>query len=100
MLHWQIFRDALYVTRHDQGIVGDIAIGWMGTTVVVMVGIFYTGLHGNAGVSYLYWFFSGVITARLAALLQRQARSRRATATLPLQVAAAEGIAPRISHGS
>jgi hypothetical protein len=98
MIHWNIYRDAVFVARHDPDLIGDIAIGWVGTSVVVFVGIFYTGLHGNAGVSYLYWFFSGVVTARLAALHRGQVRTRRA-AMLPLQVAAADGIAQRMPHG-
>lgn len=98
MLHWNIYRDAVFVARRDPDLVGDIAVGWVGTSVVVFVGIFYTGLHGNAGVSYLYWFFSGVITAKVAVLQRREVRSPRAAA-LPLRVAAAEGIAPRLPHG-
>jgi hypothetical protein len=79
LLHWLIFRDALYLMNRDQGLVGVLALGWIGTSIIMGAGLFYITLHTSESLSYMFWFFSGMIAAkrtRLAAtqrVWQRQA---------------------------
>jgi hypothetical protein len=76
LIHWLIFRDSVNVARQDPGLVGIIAAGWTGTTLVIVIGIFYTQIHGNSTISYFYWLFSGFIAARRTALLRANTRGR------------------------
>jgi len=93
-IHWMIFRDSLVVARADLGITGVIAAGWVGTSLVILVGIFYSGIHANSAVSYLYWFFSGFVTAQRVALSRPQLRnSGRAVRNGDISVAGAARVA-------
>jgi hypothetical protein len=101
MIHWMIFRDALVVSRQDKGLVGMIAFGWVGTTIVIFAGIFYDGIHGNTAMSYLYWFFSGVIVARRASLLKsRRYNTTQAALRASVPYLAANGVAAIASPNS
>lgn len=62
-LHWLIVRDALAVARRDQGIVGALAVGWVGVSVVMVIGLVYHTPITNLPLSYLFWLFSGLIVA-------------------------------------
>ena len=64
LLYWLIFRDALAVVSRDRSIFGALALGWLGTTAVMAVGTFYKTMHYFDSLSYLFWYFSGVIAAR------------------------------------
>ena len=64
LFYWLIFRDALVVARHDQGLRGPLAIGWTGVVVVFALATFYKGIHGFESLSYLFWYFSGLVAAR------------------------------------
>lgn len=74
LAHLMILQDALSVARLDTGLIGIIAAGWVGTSIVVILGIFYTSVHINEAINYSYWFFSGVVTTRRLALFQEQPR--------------------------
>jgi hypothetical protein len=70
-LHWLIFRDSLALARQHQGIVGAIAMGWTGVTAVLIIAFPYVGMITFTVVSYLYWYFSGLIAAtRMRDLVQ------------------------------
>jgi hypothetical protein len=60
-LYWLIFRDAVFVAAHDVGIKGSIALGWVGVTAVMAVATFYKQTLGFESLSYLFWYFSGLI---------------------------------------
>jgi hypothetical protein len=64
LLYWLIFRDSIAVARSDPGLVGAIAVGWIGAVVVITMATFYTAIHVFASLSYLFWYFSGIIAAR------------------------------------
>lgn len=63
VLDWLVFRDALYVARHDRTLVGALALGWVGTTIVMVVSTFYKDVKAYDSLSYMFWYFSGVIAA-------------------------------------
>jgi hypothetical protein len=64
LLYWLIFRDSIAVARLDPGFRGSIAVGWIGVTGVMTLATFYTATHLFASLSYLFWYFSGIIAAR------------------------------------
>jgi hypothetical protein len=64
LLYWLIFRDSVAVARSDSGLVGSIAVGWIGAVVIMGMSTFYTDIHLFASLSYLFWYFSGIIAAR------------------------------------
>jgi len=63
-LYWLILRDSLAVARRDDSLMGWFAIGWCGVTVLVIVGTGYKTLHSYGSLSYLFWYFSGLVAAR------------------------------------
>jgi hypothetical protein len=63
-LEWLVFRDAAFVARHDTSIFGALAVGWLGIVVVIVIATFYKSLHYFESLSYLFWYYAGVIAAR------------------------------------
>jgi hypothetical protein len=63
-IHWLVFTDALFVARRDDGLVGALALGFVGALVVVTISLFYITIHTAESLSYLFWFYAGVIAAR------------------------------------
>jgi hypothetical protein len=64
LMHFMIFLDAIEVMHRDQGLTGMIALGWIGTSLVMTACLFYIPIHASETLSYIFWFFSGVIAAR------------------------------------
>lgn len=65
-----IFSDSLAVAREAPGIMGPLAVGWSAITMVMTISLFYLPLHTNDTLSYLFFYFSGLMAAtrmRLAA---------------------------------
>jgi hypothetical protein len=67
-LFWLVFLDTLSVARRDETLVGALAVGWTGVVVLFALCVFYTVYHEFISVTYLYWYFSGVMCARSRAL--------------------------------
>jgi hypothetical protein len=63
-----VFMDTLAVAQVDDSLIGGIAVGWTGVVVLVGVGMVYTILHLFVSVTYLAWYYSGVICARRMSL--------------------------------
>jgi hypothetical protein len=80
VLNWMIFSDCLTLGREDKSLWGALAAGWTGVVGIFMVAIFYNNFHFFPSVTYLYWYMSGLICARLMALRQG------AVATAPARV--------------
>jgi hypothetical protein len=59
-----IWRDARLVARSDDGMLGALAVGWMGVTGVMVVSLFYNTIIDNGTLSFLFWYFSGLIAAQ------------------------------------
>ena len=64
MLMLSIYSDSLRVARLDQGVLSAVAAGMAGATVVVLVSIVYKDLTGQISMSFLFWYFAGLIAAQ------------------------------------
>ena len=78
MLYLMIFRDARAVAHHDPGLSGALAVGWSGVVAVIGVATFYTEMMASSAISFLFWYFSGVVVARRMRLTERAAGPVRA----------------------
>ena len=67
-LNWMIFTDSVAVARRDTGLVGAIAAGWTGVVAIFMVATLYNNFHLFTSVTFLYWYFAGIVCARRMAL--------------------------------
>jgi hypothetical protein len=63
IMNFLIFRDARVVSDLDSGLIGVIAAGWSGTAAVIGLATFYANIVGSEAISYMFWFFSGLIAA-------------------------------------
>ncbi|MEA3197769.1 MAG: hypothetical protein QOF32_1821 [Gammaproteobacteria bacterium] len=68
VLFWMVFSDTLAVRRQDNTLFGVLATGWIGVVAIFAADTVYTIFHEFASVTYLYWYFSGLICARCVAL--------------------------------
>jgi hypothetical protein len=82
VLYWLIFRDAVAVARSDDGLLGWIALGWTGVAALVVVATPYKAMHVYESLSYLFWYFSGLVAAQRMRLALA-ARSQQALAPVP-----------------
>jgi hypothetical protein len=73
-LYLLIFLDTLRVARLDKGLTGALAAGWTGIMAIFAVAVVYNVFFQFVSVTYLYWYFAGVITARSVALGYEGAR--------------------------
>lgn len=62
-LMWLILRDSLAVARENRGILGALSAGWAAVTIIVVICIPYTEMIAMTSVSYLFWYFSGLVAA-------------------------------------
>jgi hypothetical protein len=71
LLMWMILRDAKIVARQDGGLMGALAGGWVAVSAIMLLSILYKDATTLVSLSYLFWYFSGIVTAaRMRALLQ------------------------------
>jgi len=63
LLYWLIFRDAYVLSMQGSSIIGALALGWLGTTAVIAVATFYKTIHYFESLSYMFWYFSGLVAA-------------------------------------
>jgi hypothetical protein len=73
VLFWMMFADTLTVSRRDPSLVGVLATGWIGVVVIYALDVVYTIFHEFPSVTYLYWYFAGLICARCVALANERA---------------------------
>jgi hypothetical protein len=64
LLYWLLFWDTVFVARNDHELKGSIAIGWAGVVAVIAFATFYKTIHTFESLSYLFWYFSGLVAAR------------------------------------
>lgn len=74
LLHWMVLRDALFVARHDDSLVGVLALGYVGCWSTITIGLFYSTIHLYEALSFMFWFFSGLFAARRQQLALRHVR--------------------------
>jgi hypothetical protein len=73
-LHWLVFRDAVAVARADHGLIGTIATAWIGITIIMTLGLPYKLVHIYDSMSFLFWYFSGLVAAQRMRLVREAAR--------------------------
>jgi hypothetical protein len=78
LLHWLIFRDSVMLARRPElGITSIVAVAWTGVSLTVVLGLLYSDVIQVPALSYLYWYFSGLIAAaRMRAALESAAPAR------------------------
>jgi len=97
VLYWLIFRDSLAVARSDDSLTGSIALGWSGVALLVAVATPYKAMHVYESLSYLFWYFSGLVAARR----MRLAFAARAQQQLvPLSPVIPATISARLQRGT
>lgn len=74
---WLIYRDARAVANSRDNFIGALAAGWAGVTVVIGIAILYNDVIRQTSLSYLYWYFSGLVAAE---------RMRRSLVQVPMRV--------------
>jgi hypothetical protein len=58
-----LFRDAWIVSRRDDGLLGGLALGWLGVIPVILIAYFYKQIVPVNAIMYVFWFLSGAIIA-------------------------------------
>jgi cell division protein FtsW (lipid II flippase) len=76
VLYLLIFLDANAVARKDDSLIGGLAVGWIGVTVVLGIATFYTAIHLFPSLSYMYWYFAGHVAARRMVLAREESQAR------------------------
>ena len=71
MLLWLILADSRYLAYRDSSTCGALAIGWTGVVPVMVISMFYSAPSLFIGVSVPFWYLSGVLATRRAALSHR-----------------------------
>jgi hypothetical protein len=61
-LHYRIFKEALVARRAD-GLSGALALGWCGVVLLMSVSLAYKQTMNSNALSYLFWFYSGAVSA-------------------------------------
>jgi hypothetical protein len=80
-----IMRDAFVVAGRDQTLIGAVAVGWVGVTLVMMLATFYKSIHLIESLTYLYAYISGLIAAqRVRLALAAQGRPAHLAQLRPL----------------
>jgi len=59
-----VFNDARAVAARDDGLFGAFVLGWAGVTATMTLSMVYKDPVAYGSLTYLYWYFSGVIAAR------------------------------------
>lgn len=82
ILMFMLFRDA-YLVSTSGGLHGAIAVGWMGVVALLTPAMFYKDIMAAAGITFPFWYFSGLIAAhrmRLGLRLWSAPEARRVPA--------------------
>ncbi|HVO45948.1 MAG TPA: hypothetical protein VMT29_06390 [Steroidobacteraceae bacterium] len=73
LLYWMVFADSVALSRCRDDFLAPLAAGWVGVVVLMAICTFYSPTHLFAPLSYLYWYFSGLVAARRWQFVQQQA---------------------------
>ncbi len=62
-LMWMIYRDCRVVANLDDGILGALGAALAGITAVMVVTLVYRDLTNQMSMSFLFWFYAGLVSA-------------------------------------
>ena len=77
LMFWLMFLDSQVVARRDDSLRGALASGWTGVIAVFGICIFYNVFYQFPSVSYLFWYYMGLICARRVAMQMSDATATR-----------------------
>jgi len=80
-LYWLILRDSLYVAAHGNPYMSAVAAAWFAVTPMMLLMLFYTPVHVSVALSFLFWYFSGLVAAERMRLVI--SATERAPARVP-----------------
>lgn len=63
-LHMLILRDSLFVAQNSDTLTGALAVAWVAVVAIATLTLFYSPTYVFESLSYLFWYFSGVIAAQ------------------------------------
>jgi hypothetical protein len=81
VIDYLIYRDSRAVAEADEGIIGTLAVGWAGVTATIVMATFYTPITTSEALSYLFWYYSGVVAAERVRLSHRATSDARERVT-------------------
>jgi hypothetical protein len=79
VVYLMIYRDALTVARHGTGFKRVLAAGFAGITAILCITIPYIDNLSQTSLSYLFWFYAGVVAAERVRLSMESRESARRT---------------------
>jgi O-antigen ligase len=88
LMHYLIYRDCVVVARHGEGPIRAFAAGWAGVTVMMAVTIPYVDNLKMASMTYLFWYFSGLVAAKRMELSHTATHTKEARKPAPYLSAA------------
>jgi hypothetical protein len=68
-VYWLIVRDALFVAGHSTPYMSALAAAWVAITAMMALMLFYSAIHVSVALSFLFWYFSGIVAAERARLV-------------------------------
>jgi hypothetical protein len=96
VLFWLVFRDCIAVAQRSNDVKGILALGWTGVTAIMVIGIFYKEYAYFDSISFLFWFYAGVIAAERVRLARTET-NEPAVAQSVLKAGRAR-VSPNYSH--
>jgi hypothetical protein len=76
-VYWLIFQDARVVARKLSETKSTLAAAWTGITVIMALTLFYNKIEGSSAMTFLFWYFSGLVAAeRVRLTLTRESTGR------------------------
>jgi hypothetical protein len=67
---YRIYKDAL-TARSANGLAGALAVGWTGVVMLMVICTVYKTTISSTAISYLFWFYSGVVAAAAMQIRRR-----------------------------
>jgi len=86
ILHWLILRDAQFLAHRHAGFMGAVSAGWVGVTVVMTIALAYKAIHTFESLSYLFWYFSGLVASQRMRLEKLPSRKPYESHSRSLQI--------------
>jgi hypothetical protein len=65
-----IFSDSQRVSRSGKSLMSSFSLGWIGVVAVITVGMSYKEVEVSTALSFMFWYFSGLIAAHRMRLAQ------------------------------
>jgi hypothetical protein len=71
LIYAMLFFDSIAVARQDKGLLGTISAGFIGVMPAIGAATFYTSIHTYTMLSFLFWYFAGMVAARRTELAKQ-----------------------------